>query len=304
MADEDAGVRNTLHSFLKFYLMNIPAPAIQPYASTLLLYTTSAMSHIYPDVRLDSIRFLDFLYPALGSQVASGWQNSIASSSTSKASDGSDQEHGERVLRCYLSLLGLALDSRLAIAATPSFVVSSDLSASARLLILKSIRTFFSQDVQEGSGKSKGKEVDQSLTCPTWFFDPAFTSTPELDAFKLLLQSQAEEVHSHDIFDLDETCIAMSDLEESLGKGWTSKQVSDGLYSITQFFKNDFLDNTQKDNPSKSRRYLFQILSPLLLSIFFDAAPTAFAPMNGNASSTAQPLTPSAQLVCVVTSLT
>ncbi|UZJ51108.1 hypothetical protein CBS101457_000428 [Exobasidium rhododendri] len=322
MSDEDAGVRTSLHTFLSFYLASVPLTALQPYSSTLLLYTTSALSHIYPDIRLDAVRILDLLYIALGPQVTIGWQHSMhKSSDSSQPSSGeANQEHGERVLRCYLSLLGLSSSSTSSISATSSFVVSSDLSSGARMLILRSMCTFFFHANREdssggsssgngnGNGNSTQTPPDHYLVCPTWFFDPYFSSLPELSAFKIALTSATTECpQSEDRFDADETCIAMSDLDAFMGRSWTCVQIAEGLESITTLLGDTPVSNRSKEINRDSRRQLFQILSPLLLSVFFDAAPTAFSPSTFSASSSTssqKSLSTSAQLVCTVATLT
>ena len=58
----------------------------------LLLFTTSALTHIFPQTRIDAIRVLDLLLQHVPNAVVDGW---------SSASD----RHGRRVLEGYLGIL-------------------------------------------------------------------------------------------------------------------------------------------------------------------------------------------------------
>jgi hypothetical protein len=63
-----------------------------PHSSLLLLFTTSAQTHIFAEIRIDAIRFLDLYLDVLPSVVVAGWEE-----------DG--DTHGSRVLDGYLSIL-------------------------------------------------------------------------------------------------------------------------------------------------------------------------------------------------------
>ncbi len=62
-----------------------------PHSHTLLLFTTSAQTHIFPEIRIDAIRFLDILLEAIPQPVAKGWTNGST--------------HGGRGLLGYLGIL-------------------------------------------------------------------------------------------------------------------------------------------------------------------------------------------------------
>lgn len=63
-----------------------------PHAPTLLLFTSSAQTHIFPEIRIDAIKVLDLLLIYIPEPVISGWNQ------------GGDK-HGARVLEGYLGLL-------------------------------------------------------------------------------------------------------------------------------------------------------------------------------------------------------
>lgn len=58
----------------------------------ILLFTTSAQTHIFPEIRLDAIRFLNVFLERIPHIVVTGWSDATAA-------------HGARVLDGYLGLL-------------------------------------------------------------------------------------------------------------------------------------------------------------------------------------------------------
>lgn len=58
----------------------------------LLLFATSAQTHILPEIRIDAVRFLDLLLDTIPECVVCGWNESGLG-------------HGKRVLEGYLGIL-------------------------------------------------------------------------------------------------------------------------------------------------------------------------------------------------------
>lgn len=63
-----------------------------PHASVLILFTTSAQTHIFPEIRIDAVRFLDLLLEHMPNMVVDGWARPSGA-------------HGRRVLEGYLGIL-------------------------------------------------------------------------------------------------------------------------------------------------------------------------------------------------------
>lgn len=63
-----------------------------PHTQILLLFTTSAQTHIFPEIRVDAIRFLDLYLELFPDVVVEGWIDGHAG-------------HGRRVLEGYLGIL-------------------------------------------------------------------------------------------------------------------------------------------------------------------------------------------------------
>lgn len=63
-----------------------------PHVPSLLLFAVSAQTHIFPEIRIDAVRFLDLLLDAVPESVVCGWNESGLG-------------HGKRVLESYLGIL-------------------------------------------------------------------------------------------------------------------------------------------------------------------------------------------------------
>ena len=64
-----------------------------PHSATLLLFTTSAQTHIFPEIRIDAIKFIDVFLKCIPDIVTLGWD------------DIGGERHGHRVLGGYLGIL-------------------------------------------------------------------------------------------------------------------------------------------------------------------------------------------------------
>ncbi|KAF8642275.1 hypothetical protein AX16_009548 [Volvariella volvacea WC 439] len=152
ISDDDAGIRRSLLAFLNWSLPLVRQEDLLPHAHTLLLYTTSAQTHIFPEIRLDAIRILDTLLDYIPTAVVEGWA-------------GSGNAHGGRILRGYLNMLnaGTAADRSIA---TPTTAVV--LSPQSRSIVLRSLSKFLHQCLaQHGLGS-------QLNVSPTGCVDPLY----------------------------------------------------------------------------------------------------------------------------------
>ncbi|KAJ3976974.1 hypothetical protein EV361DRAFT_944748 [Lentinula raphanica] len=59
IGDEDASVRKALLSFYSWLIPRIPKEDLVPHAPLILLFTASAQTHIFPEIRIDAVRFLN-----------------------------------------------------------------------------------------------------------------------------------------------------------------------------------------------------------------------------------------------------
>ncbi|WVQ96749.1 hypothetical protein IAU59_003856 [Kwoniella sp. CBS 9459] len=73
VSDEDATVRKALIGILSWYLPQIPVPALSPHLPLLVLQTSSALSHIFPEIRLDACKLVHLLLTHVPSHVVGSW---------------------------------------------------------------------------------------------------------------------------------------------------------------------------------------------------------------------------------------
>lgn len=80
-----------------------------PHAPLLMLFTTSALSHIFPEIRVDAVRFVDILIKAVPDVVVGDWANESGNSANIKGetSAAGGTPSGRRVLDAYLALLDI-----------------------------------------------------------------------------------------------------------------------------------------------------------------------------------------------------
>ncbi|KAK0245760.1 hypothetical protein EDD85DRAFT_1016820 [Armillaria nabsnona] len=165
IGDEDAGVRKALLSFFTWLFPRIPKEQLIPHAPTLLLFTSSAQTHIFPEIRIDAIKVLDLLLIYIPEPVISGWNQ------------GGDK-HGARVLEGYLGLLNAGTkfgenDGPIRATSTASVV----LTAASKLVVLRSLATFLRQALSLTSHSN-----------PRWYLASSFDSPASYGAFEQLLR--------------------------------------------------------------------------------------------------------------------
>jgi pre-rRNA-processing protein IPI1 len=97
IGDEDLSVRRATLSFLRCILNLAPSTSLQPHAHTLLLFTTSALSHIFPEIRVDASKVLQLLLEHFSTAVVEGWESDNVASQRSGS--------GLRILHALLALL-------------------------------------------------------------------------------------------------------------------------------------------------------------------------------------------------------
>lgn len=59
LSDDQISVRNALLQFWTEYTSKCTAKRLVPYTSIIVLHITSSMSHIFPDIRIDAVKFLN-----------------------------------------------------------------------------------------------------------------------------------------------------------------------------------------------------------------------------------------------------
>ncbi|GAC99791.1 hypothetical protein PHSY_007394 [Pseudozyma hubeiensis SY62] len=309
VGDDDAAVRKQLHALLLWMLPQIPAQLLGPYHNTLLLFTTSALSHIYPEVRLDAIKILDVCLDALPHIATVGWENAVhkmanaissaahgpTQSNPAGPSNASHQPHGERIMNCYLNLLGITQKSGSA-----ASITATDLAPGAKLLIIKSLRSFLTYALRSTSRDSS--DGDDAQSCPTWFFRSAFASSAEYEYFQRILTRhtvpersrcisvrQSNEVDSQtststsysDWPFIEQAAKSLMDLTTSSGASLNQSDLFTSLHSALGLRPSSPSDMSRSSSGKQTQSAalsLYTLLDPVLLASFLDTAPSAFQP--------------------------
>ena len=140
--------------------------SLVPHIPSLLLYTTSAQTHIFPEIRVDAVQLLDILLRVVPECVV------LCGPS----------DHGHRVLQGYLDLLNVSGrhqdDQDLPLVSTPA-----PLSAAPKLLTLNSLNTFL--EFLTSIAKTAHSEGDQE---EPWFLTPSFATKTAYQNFIRIIQ--------------------------------------------------------------------------------------------------------------------
>lgn len=75
--DEDREVRKATLNFLKETFVDIDFVELQPFMPLLIIYTCSAMTHIFEDVRLDAVKLMDLWIDIAPNVIVSKFWNRV-----------------------------------------------------------------------------------------------------------------------------------------------------------------------------------------------------------------------------------
>jgi len=323
VGDDDASVRKALLGFLSWLFSRVPAAKLAPHTTILMLFITSSLSHIYPEIRIDAIRFLDLMLEFVPEVVVDGWVGwNVAGYSADDMNDQKDSQgsgsngaqHGQRVLEGYLALLNLR--SRQATSANDTAPASSlssvVLSSASKLILLKSLSAFLRASLSGSRNAGESASTEQAA----WYLASSFTSRQAYRSFIQLLQpvrtasaSSSGRLQSSavkwrpqvDPFGVEEPdedeafmeAFEMADVHRTGLESWKLDELA-GLESILESYQSAGAGalNTIVD--------LAYTVHPILLATFLDAAPTVFGPQSQFSSSGIQTVDVNIELICVV----
>jgi pre-rRNA-processing protein IPI1 len=281
VSDEDVGVRKVFLEVFEDCLHGVPYRCLQTYAAYVLLQVNSAMTHIYPDIRIDAVRALDTCVDVFRSEAVNGWQratcDSLQSSTLSTTPTGEDLESrssGARTMRCYLSMLAVSTTSvggKLKPVGNGS-KATHDLSGLSLLVVLTSLNRFMEVAAQSRTasrGRSDRQEVSEQSF---WFMLPYLGHSSDKEALRDFLTAPSAS-RSNDEEGLDDP---------------KSMSLAHGLATSTAHVAQTFLDcsstgqETSHQTPSQSSRgdeglamerlALFESIAMTLESSFVEAA--------------------------------
>ncbi|KXN89955.1 hypothetical protein AN958_04959 [Leucoagaricus sp. SymC.cos] len=272
IGDEDAGVRKQLHGFLSWILPRIPQEDLIPHASTLILFTASAQTHIFPEIRIDAVRFLALFLEFIPEPFVEGW-------------DKTGSSHGKRILEGYLGNLNAGMKhggaEGPAMATSTSSVI---LSPSSKLAVLQSFSSF----LRAGLAIKRPNHASGGIGGPlnAWFMSKSFASEDAFWKFESTLTpippSSTKNNHLVRTFNWDQPegwdrdhPLINSDIS------WSLREVEDVLPSSDSTLERFKIEDSTSSFLSVlliGVQRLCRTLHPLLVSTILDCAPSVFAP--------------------------
>lgn len=169
IGDDDRQVRAALRTYLGAVLRAMEPAQLAPFAPALLLFTTSALSHIATTVRLDALLVLELLLETMPRATTEAWHGAL---------DGAADGHGKRVLQAFFALLGVGAEAlRGTPAAVAGSIASVDLQPGDRLRVLRALDRFL-----------RAAEPQEEAELPLWCFQTAFRAPSDLEQFETLFE--------------------------------------------------------------------------------------------------------------------
>lgn len=184
------------------------------HSSVLLLFASSAQTHIFPEIRIDATRLITLLLDYIPDAVVAGWSSK-------------HEGHGARILQGYLGILNGGTrfgetdgSSQIQLALlrdSPNVSfrthagdfysechtvrwgrqrpdshssVVSDYASQSKLVLLQSLSTFLRHAVDQQSSTSRTATQDinpASMPLPSWYLKRSFTSETAYEAFVSIL---------------------------------------------------------------------------------------------------------------------
>lgn len=300
ISDQDEGVRKALLRFLAPFLTSVSRTRLEPYVPLIVLHVGSAMSHIFPDVRIDAVKAIDMCLDVFGEAITAGWEGFQAPSGIA---DGPDCEQGARILRCFLTLLGVSTSSNAADASRQASIVSIDMPKGALVTILSALHRFLSRALHL---QERQRDVDPS-GCPIWMFETAFRHEADRNAFATSMSSKRQSIDTFTAEHVDGawySASAMTNVPLSTSRIGESFVYGRDLTVDRQALRTKGNSQGLRQNEAaegEKQLRLFDLLSPTLLTSYLDAAATVFDPHRVSSSQGQRDV--SARLVSVVISI-
>ncbi|KAI0704957.1 hypothetical protein BC835DRAFT_1315942 [Cytidiella melzeri] len=277
IADEDASVRKALLSFLSWLLLRIPRDDLLPHAHLLLLFTTSAQTHIFPEIRIDAIRYLDLCLAILPELVVEGWAQGL-------------NGHGRRVLEGYLGVLNAGTaynetgDSSSVKATSTASVI---LSPASKLVVLKSLLSFLSAALSRKSPAQTNFPSVAGESSHLTFMSSAFTTAAAFTSFDAMLRPKTAEQNKLEINSWKESAGENVDEDFLLDNEFATARVGNlwAVGDLVNFVMPSAEASKMTAESSTGIRpetayviHLLRTLHPIFIATFLDYAPSVFSP--------------------------
>ncbi|KAH6917308.1 hypothetical protein BKA70DRAFT_1418067 [Coprinopsis sp. MPI-PUGE-AT-0042] len=269
IGDEDSDVRKTLLTFFQWCIPRIPTENLIPHSHLLLLYTTSAQTHIFPEIRIDAVRFLDVFLEKMPEVLVEGLDHSV-------------KGHGHRILEGYLGLLnaGTKYGGNEGPAQATS-TASVTLTPASKYVVLNSLSIFL-QHALRSADKQTAEPGSSTRTSPAWYLENAFQDRDSFLQFEKNLLPWRTAPNTTSIRQCWNEIVEDDDPDDDF---LPSVSVLTGISSEQNWNVQDIADvvgNSASQSldagESSFSLNLARTLHSTLVAIFLDNAPAAFTP--------------------------
>lgn len=304
--------RKSLHRFVVTALQALPRDALAPYATTMTLWLTSGMNHIWKEVREDAARLAEAVLDFVGLDMVRGWQLGAtsaqdATTTTSHRAEDANTNNGQRLFSSLLTSLGVSHygagpSSSSSSSSTPSVNIQSDLSSSplSKMRLMRCLDKLVrcqsglvaGSSSEETQGPHHRRAAATTSEFPLWIFRSCFTSSADWEAFVSVTghgaktaesQGNSEFVPFAAGYALVEHSMAaasapLCDVDASAGRGLSDGELLAAASAVANLSGSSGSAPSVSSSSSNPYLALYASLHPLLLSTFLDHAPATLGP--------------------------
>ncbi|TDL28320.1 hypothetical protein BD410DRAFT_780804 [Rickenella mellea] len=289
IGDEDASVRKTLLTFFIWLFPRIRSDQIVAHAPLLLLFTTSAQTHIFPEIRIDAVRFIDILIDVIPDQAVAGWSQARESRTC----------HGNRVLDGYLGLLNAGSRYGEEDVTVPAMSANLTLSMASKAIVFKSMSRFLRRVASPTLAESS-----TSLNhIPTWYLSNSFSSWNAFESFDRVLDPTPStsafvwKVDAGD--DAEDDFVGLHPLVHSVDAGCDIfQQLAEVDFDVAHLADMHDVADVVSADEIRVVHSLCRTLQPILIAAFLDCAPLVFSPSHGSPETETQLICSVVEIIC------
>ncbi|POV93962.1 hypothetical protein PSHT_16519, partial [Puccinia striiformis] len=297
ISDENPAVRKALKSFFSWFLPKVDLSLLKPFCSIIIFFASSALSHIFADIRVDAIYIIDILLDVAPNCV--GLAIDVQISSQTAAQILSPQIFPNSLVYGFCNFTYRCCQSaQTSTAPGLSSTSANQLSGNSKLVVLKSLAASLAQQVLS-IASSLVKTRCHCGSSGVHFARSSLHLRPKITlplGSHTLNTEHYNSTNSHTFERFSEAFLESDDLQGNMSNP-----------SVKRLNKHSTTTHPTPDNSL----HLLRAMHPVMLSIFLDTAPTAFQEELGSnsatmtsSSSVGASVSPSLELVnCVVTSL-
>lgn len=298
ITSNSAAVRTALIKLSKGIFSLTNAKTLAPYGTTITLWVTSGMNHIWKEVREDAAKLAEVVLEQMGPELIPGWTLSGSIVVATDNAAGQEQSNGHRIFATLLTALGIGLNasSPAGPSSGSTMSVQSDLSSSplSKLRLLHCLDKLL--QCQSGLVGIGTDDQDASKTdFPLWIFRTSFNSAQDWDTFQrddtMVCRKHIDGIGRREeiapftsiegLAGVDGDS-SFADVVSSAGRVLEQGDLHQVLVEIT---RSADMEHAKASLRSESHRasknpylQLYSALHPLLLHTFLDHAPTALGP--------------------------